>query len=159
MLAEGALTKLYKIWFPPFFFVTLLATLALLTNHQALEVYYALFSLLSIESQWVSQHSTNISNAGHVVGFFFLAILCRFSTPLRFWQVALICIALAASLELAQKLLTYRQGRWDDLLFGMTGTFVGLWVVSVWETMGRESRDEGRKTLERGTRDEGRGES
>ena len=84
MLAEGALTKLFKIWFPPFSFVPLLATLALLTNYQALEVYNALFRLLSIDPQWVSQNSTNISNVGHVIGFFFLAILCRFSTPLRF---------------------------------------------------------------------------
>ena len=143
MLAEGALTKLLKIWFPPFSFVILLATLALLTNHQALEVYTSLFSLLSIDPQWVSHNSTHISNVGHVVGFFFLAVLCRISTPLRFWQIALLCIVLATSIELTQKLITYRQGRWDDLLFGTTGTFVGLWVVSF-------------KGPERGTRDEWR---
>jgi len=124
-----------------------MAVMALLTNNQALDVYNVLFNLLSIDPQWVSHNSTHISNAGHVVGFFFLAILCRISTPLRFWQIALLCIALAASIELTQKLITYRQGRWDDLLFGMTGTFMGLWVVSFWA-----------KT-ERGTGDEGRGEA
>ena len=106
--------------------------MALLTNNQALDVYNVLFKLLSVEPQWVSGHSTTISNAGHVAGFFSLAILCRLSTPLRFWQIALLCIALAASLELTQKLLAYRQGRWDDLLFGMTGTLMGVWVVSFW---------------------------
>jgi hypothetical protein len=46
-----------------------LATLALLTNHQALQVYTSLFSLLSIEPQWVSSNSTQISNTGHILGF------------------------------------------------------------------------------------------
>ena len=121
--------------------------MALLTNHQALVVYNSLFGLFYIEPQWVSQNSVFISNGGHVIGFCVLAIFCRLSTQLRFWQIALLCFILAASLELTQKLLTYRQGRWDDLMLGVMGTSGGLWVISVWETTIRG------KTLERGARD------
>jgi len=94
---ETSQSRYLKVWLLPFALACLLATLALLTNHQALGVYSSLFGLLSFEPQWVSYHSTQISNAGHILGFFSLAILCRFSTPLRLWQIALLCIALAAS--------------------------------------------------------------
>jgi VanZ family protein len=139
------LLKLFKIWFLPLTLVWFLATMALLSNNQALDVYTSLFNLLSVDPSWDLKNSITISNAGHVLGFFSLAILCRISTPLRFWQIALLCIALAASLELTQKLLAYRQGRWDDLLFGVTGTCGGIWVVSFWAKTERGARDEARE--------------
>ena len=146
------MARLFKIGFLPFSLFCFLAFMALLANKQVVEAYTFFFSMFSIDSGSVSKNSTMISNTGHVVGFFSLAILCHISTPLRYWQIALLCIALSASLELAQKLLTYRQCRWEDLLYGVLGTFAGLRVVSVWETMGRESRD---RNLGRGTQDEG----
>jgi glycopeptide antibiotics resistance protein len=115
-----------KKWFCPILLALVLILLALLSAKHAAQLYTFFLSPFGADAKWVGSHSKIISNVGHTVGFALFAIVCRFSTFLRLWQVLMIGLVLVVSIELAQAIVPSRSGRLDDVCFGAFGIFVGL---------------------------------
>ena len=115
-----------KKWFWPLLFAACLILLALLTSKHATQLYTFFLSPFGADAKWVGSHSKIISNVGHITGFTLFAMVCRFSTLLRVWQVLVVSLVLVASIELAQVIVPSRSGRWDDVCFGAFGVFLGL---------------------------------
>ena len=121
----------FKSWIVALTFLVFLITMSLLTGRQLLGTYQFLFDTFSIEPNWVSSNTENISSVGHVVGYFFLAVLCRISTSLCYLRIATLCISLDALLEVSQNMLSYRHGCWEDFWLGVGGVLFGFVVCVV----------------------------
>ena len=115
-----------KTWGMPLFFSSLLLVVALLSKQHALQFYNLMVSRLPVDANWIDDSTIIISNYGHVIGFALLAVICRLFTRQHWWQVAVCCLTLAATIEFAQILTPQRQGLFDDFCLSAVGVVLGL---------------------------------